>query len=157
MLSRNRVLAVVLLAATAWATAATAAEAGKPFDVASEMANQERIRRNVEAGAVGFSEIPEDTRRELLQRQDRLTGLISGRNYADLSEAERAQASDDIAWIDKTARDAADERKVCERMRKPGSNRVERVCMTARQQREAREKAARSLEGPHNTPSYQGR
>lgn len=154
MLSRNRVLAVALLVATAWAVPAVADEAGKPFDVASEMANQERIRRNVEAGAAGFSEVPEDKRKELLQRQDNLTRLIGGRTYDQLSDAERAQASADIAWIHQTARDAADERQVCERTRKPGSNRVERVCMTARQQREAREKAVRSLEGPSRTSGY---
>lgn len=158
MLSRNHVLAAALLAATAWASCASAADnAGKPFDVATEMANQERIRRDVQMGASGFSELSQDKRRELTERQDNLSKLIGGRSYDQLSDAERAQASADIEWINKTARDAADDRVVCERTRKSGSNRVERVCTTAREQREAREKAAKAFEGPRNSPNFDRR
>ncbi len=152
MLSRNRVLAVALVAATAWASTAMAADAVKPFDVSAEMANQERIRKEVQAGTNGFNELSQDQRQELSRRQDSLSELIGGRSYADLNDNERAQASADIEWINKTAHDAAEERRVCERTRKPGSNRIERVCMTARQQREARENAVKMLEGARPSP-----
>mgnify|MGYP003583468508 CR=1 FL=1 len=157
MLSRNRVLAVALLAATAWATTAVADETVKPFDVASEMANQDRIRRDVQVGAAGFSELSQDKRRELTERQDNLSRLIDGRSYAELSQTERMQASSDIDWINKTARDAADNRLVCERTRKSGSNRIERVCTTAREQREAREKATKAMEGHRISPNFDRR
>jgi hypothetical protein len=123
------------------------------FDVQSVVAKQERIRRAVQTSSAGFSEVPSATKNELLQRQDALIALLGTRSYADLSEQERAQALEQIAWIDNVATKAADERVVCERVRTAGSNMMQRVCTTARSQRESREAARTMLmSGPRNSP-----
>jgi hypothetical protein len=153
MFSRNLVLAVVLAGSCLAMPAANAADE-KPFDTVAVMEKQDRIRRDVSANAAGFSSLSTDKRRELLERQDALIGIIDGRRYDELSAEERAQASSEIAWIDSVTRQVADERLICERTRKSGTNRVERVCMTAQQKREAREKAEKAMEGRRITPQY---
>ncbi|HEY5852399.1 MAG TPA: hypothetical protein VIT62_16755 [Lysobacter sp.] len=153
MFSRNLVLAIVLASCSFAIPAAKAADE-KPFDTVAVMEKQDRIRRDVSAGAAGFSDLSADKRHELLQRQDALFKIIDGRRYEDLSAEERATASGEIAWLDSVARQVADERMVCERTRKSGTNRVERVCMTAAQQREAREKAQKAMEGRRISPQY---
>lgn len=124
------------------------------FDPRSVEARQEQIRRNVESGAAGFSEIPTEKKKELRERQDTLLGLIDGRSYEQLDEAQRAEAVAQIEWIDRAAREAADERIVCERTRASGTNRVTRVCMSVRRQREAQEAARKSMQGPRISPQY---
>ncbi|MGO4222833.1 hypothetical protein AB4Y64_13395 [Lysobacter sp. TAF61] len=120
--------------------------ADKPFDTVAVMEKQDRIRLNVASGAAGFSELSADKRSELQQRQAALSQTIKGRSYADLTTEERSKASADIAWIDEVAAQAADERLVCERTKKAGTNRVERVCMTVAQRREAQQRARETLQ-----------
>ncbi|UNK48776.1 hypothetical protein MNR01_13645 [Lysobacter sp. S4-A87] len=147
----------VVLAGSCLAVPAAKAADDKPFDTVAVMEKQDRIRRDLSAGTAGFDTLSADKRRELLSRQDALIGIIDGRRYEDLSAEERAKASGEIAWIDSVSSQVADERQVCERIKKAGSNRVERVCMTAQQKREARERAQRTFEGrrsgPENDPS----
>jgi len=143
--------ALLIVAALSMPFLALASEA---FDTEAVMTKQERIRRAVESGSAGFSEVSSEKKKELIQRQNDLISIIHGRTYADLTEAERTQANEQIDWIDSTARYAADERQVCERTKVSGTNRVQRVCMTARRQREAREAARKSMEGPRISPQY---
>lgn len=124
------------------------------FDVQSVIETQDSIRHAVNTGSAGFSEVSAEKKKELLQRQDALLALLGKRGYADLSEQERAQAQEQIAWIDRVATQAADERLVCERVKTSGSNRVQRVCMTARRQREAQEAAQKSMSGPRVSPQH---
>lgn len=124
------------------------------FDAATVVANQERIRRAVDSGAAGFSEVSAAKKKELIERQDALLALLGDRSYGQLSEQERSQASEQIAWIDRAANDAADERLVCERTKASGTNRVQRVCMSARRHREAQEAAQKSMTGPRISPQY---
>ena len=112
------------------------------FDATAVVAKQQRIRANAQSGEAGFSELPAGTKAELLKRQDELLKTLDGRDYSQLSEQQRAQAQENIAWIDGVAQQAADERRVCERVKPVGTNRTERVCRTAEQVREDREKPA---------------
>ena len=130
------------------------AMASEAFDVQEVIVKQERLRRAVDSGAAGFSEVPSEKKQEVLQRQDELLALIRGRSYAELSEAERTQANEQITWLDRTATQVADERLVCERTKVAGTNRVTRVCMMARRKREALEAAQKSMTGPKISPQY---
>jgi len=130
--------------------------AGDAFDARAVEAKQDRIRRAVDSGSAGFSEASAEKKKELVRRQDELLSIIRGRTYGELTDAEREKAQEQIVWIDRTATQVADERMVCERTKSSGSNRVQRVCMTARAQREAQEAAQRSMSGRKNSPQYEG-
>jgi len=130
------------------------AMASEAFDARAVEVNQKRIRSAVESGSAGFSEAPSDKKKELVQRQDELLSILRGRTYGELTEAEREKAQEQITWIDRTATQIADERRVCERTKPSGSNRVQRVCMTARAQREALEAAQKSMTGRKISPQY---
>lgn len=150
MNSRSLLLAVALAGALSIPFHAQA----EAFDAHSVIEKQDSIRRAVNSNSAGFSEVSAEKKKELLQRQDALLALLGNRGHADLSEQERAQAQEQIAWIDRVATQAADERQVCERVKTSGSNRVQRVCMTARRQREAQEAAQKSMSGPRTSPQY---
>lgn len=131
---------LLIVALTAGPTA-FAADTSTEFDATAVVAKQQRIRANAQSGEAGFSELPAGTKAELLKRQDELLKTLDGRDYSQLNEQQRAQAQENIAWIDGVAQQAADERRVCERVKPVGTNRTERVCKTAKQVREDREKA----------------
>ena len=108
----------------------------------------------MDSGSAGFSEASTEKKKELVQRQDDLLSIIHGRTYGELTDAEREKAKEQITWIDRTARQVADERLVCERTKVAGTNRVQRVCMTARRKREALEAAQKSMTGRKISPQY---
>ncbi len=142
---------LLLTVALAGALAIPFHVAAEAFDAKSVVTKQERIRRAVQSNSAGFSDVPAEKKQELLQRQDELLALIGNRSYSQLSEPERAQALEQIAWIDNVATQAADERMVCERVRVAGSNLMQRVCMTARAQRESQEAARKMLMSGNRT------
>lgn len=147
MLSRNRIFSGLLLALSlSLSFAATANEPAQVFDVATVKAKQDKIRRAMQSGTGGYQDLPAATRSELQARQDALLQTLDGHTYADLSEQQRVEASQNIAWIDKVSRQAEDGRMICERIKPVGSNRAERVCKTAQQRREEREAARGSME-----------
>jgi hypothetical protein len=111
-------------------------------------AEQATIRAGVESHRSGrYKELPEATRTELLARQATMLELIDGKQSGDqLTEAQRAEVTTTLAWIDAKLKEADDERMVCERRKTIGSNRRERVCMTAAQMREQREATRDNLD-----------
>ncbi|MFK3647241.1 hypothetical protein ACI2IY_02245 [Lysobacter enzymogenes] len=115
---------------------ASASGEPKPFDAASVLEQQKQIRGDVEAKRGVYGQMNGDTRKELLLRQERLTKLLEGQRYEELSPANREQAHADLAWIELAASGQEEEKVVCERVRTTGSNRVERVCRTVGQRRE---------------------
>ncbi|MFC3551381.1 hypothetical protein ACFOLC_10205 [Lysobacter cavernae] len=147
MVSKNRIFSGLLLAlALSLSFAVAAVETAQVFDVATVKAKQDKIRRAMQSGTGGYQDLPAETRSELQTRQGALLQTIDGRTYADLSEQQRAEASQNIAWIDKVSQQAEDGRMICERVKPVGSNRTERVCKTAKQRREEREAARGSVE-----------
>ncbi|MGO1072056.1 hypothetical protein [Lysobacter sp. CA199] len=124
-----------LFLATTCATAVAATEPA-PFDAAAVLEQQKQIRSDAEAGRGAYGELNAATRQELRSRQDRLGKLLDGRRYQELSDADRDQAHQDLAWIQQAGSAKAEERLICERVRAIGSNRVERVCKTASQRRD---------------------
>ncbi|MDR7100340.1 hypothetical protein J2X04_002721 [Lysobacter niabensis] len=109
-------------------------------------AQQATIRAGVEAhSAAPYKELSAPERAELLARQATVLELINGKQSEnELTDQQRTEVSTTLAWIDAKLKEAQDDRMVCERRTVLGSNRKERVCMTAAQMRAARE-AAREL------------
>lgn len=103
-------------------------------------AKQATIRAGVEASSGRYKELPAATRTELLSRQATMLELINGKqSESDLTEEQRADVTATLAWIDAKLKEVDDDRMVCERRAILGSNRKERVCMTAAQMRAQRE------------------
>ena len=138
-------LSLTLAAALCVAPIALAQQAA-PFDAAAVLTQQRQIRGDIDAGNGVYGRLPADTRREVASRQDALFALLDGRRYEDLDEAQRAQASANLAWIEAAPKQATEERVVCERVKSMGSNRVERVCRTVAQ-RQADRDSGRSRAG----------
>lgn len=133
-------LSLILIAALCAAPVAVAQEA-KSFDAAAVLVQQRQIRSDIDAGSGAYGRLPADLRREVVKRQDALFQLLEGRSYEQLDESQRAQVSDDLAWIEAAPKQSAEERVVCERVKSMGSNRVERVCRTVAQRRADRDRA----------------
>jgi hypothetical protein len=114
---------------------------GIPADLNELRNEQARIRAGVEAHNSGvYKELPASARNELLQKQDAMLALLAGKTAVhELTPEEQNQVSATLAWIDQRLKEAGDDRMVCERRPILGSNRKERVCMTAAQMRAQRD------------------
>jgi Ser/Thr protein kinase RdoA (MazF antagonist) len=112
-----------------------------PLQFDAIRAQQGAIRAGVEAHSTGaYKELSPEQRTEVLTRQARLLETIAGKqSEAELTPEQHAEITATLAWIDATLKAAEDERMVCERRQILGSNRKERVCMTASQMRAQRE------------------
>ncbi|ALN93246.1 hypothetical protein [Lysobacter gummosus] len=124
-----------LILATACA-AATASDTPAPFDATAVLEQQKQIRGDIDAGRGNYGKLNAATRQELRSRQDRLSKLLDGHRYEDLSAGDREQAHQDLSWIQSAGADKVEDRVTCERVRAIGSNRVERVCKSASQRRD---------------------
>jgi hypothetical protein len=111
-------------------------------------AKQAAIRAGVEAHRdAPYKELTAAARAELLDRQAKMLALIDGKQSdSELTEEQRAEVSATLVWIDAKLKEAEDDRMVCERRPVLGSNRKERVCMTAGQMRAQREAAREQME-----------
>lgn len=109
---------------------------------------QAEIRAGAIAKTGPYAKLTDEKRNELLDRQTRLLAIIDGKQNADeLNPRDRTEAFNILEWIEGTVNNTGDERVVCERTRKTGSNRMVRTCRTEREWREARERARRQMEG----------
>lgn len=142
---RFRFSTLILVAGMAISTFAAAEEGGLRFD---DIRNQQaEIRAGVVAKSGRYRDLPESKRDELLTRQSRMLNVIEGKQSPDeLSQAERTEVFSDLEWIEATINRVEDERLVCEYTRAIGSNRKQRVCRTAEQLREERERARETLD-----------
>jgi hypothetical protein len=130
-----------MLALGAFAPTAMAA-IDEALDLEKVRAQQAEIRSDAKARTGLYKDMSETTRRELFTRQNRVLVTIGDKaTGAQLTENQRLAVFNDLEWIEAAINKAEDERMVCERRAKLGSNRKERVCMTAAQMREARERA----------------
>ncbi len=136
----------LLCAAAAVSLAATAGSQG--LDLQKVRAQQTEIREGVLARSGPYKDMADKTRMELLDKQNRLLSIIEGKqDAAELNENQRTEAFNILEWIEGAVNGSTDERMVCERTRKTGSNRTVRVCRTEGEWREARERARRQMEG----------
>lgn len=109
-------------------------------------AQQAEIQTRLAVKDERYEALSAEQRAALSGRQSALLKLIEGKQGpAELGDAERRELADSLEWIRTTLAQAEDDRRVCEYRKTLGSNRKERVCMTARQQREQREAARQQL------------
>ena len=124
-----------------------AASDTETLDLGKLRSEQAEIASAASAGTGIYEGMSKSRREELLERQQRIMEATEGKqSFDELDATQREAVSDDVAWIDRTIRDAQDNRMVCERRKTIGSNRKERVCMTVAQQREMRERARAQFE-----------
>lgn len=101
---------------------------------------QDQIRADVKASRDGWETFSQEKRDEVLHQQDRLLVLLEGKQtIGDLGPDQQVEAANLLASIKATATGAEDERMVCTRERKVGSNFPKRVCRTVGQMRRERE------------------
>lgn len=129
---RNALIALMLLAAAASPTAFAAK--GPSLAISEITRQQAEIRSDVMAGTGRYRDMPEATKQELLSRQTRVLGLVSGKtSAAELDEADRLAVFNDLEWIEAAINDESGNELICKREKRLGTNRAERVCKTARQ------------------------
>lgn len=108
---------------------------------------QQRIREEVNAKRNGWEEIPAAKRGAVLRDQDQLLMLLEGKQtIGDLNPDQQIKAANLLESINAAVTGAEDQRKVCTRERKIGSNFTQRVCRTAGEMRAEREATRTGLE-----------
>jgi hypothetical protein len=108
---------------------------------------QNQIRADIKASHNGWDGLSQDKRDEVLRDQDRLFVLLQGKQtIGDLAPDRQVDAANLLESIKAIALNAEDERMVCTRERKMGSNFTQRVCRTVGQLRREREAARDGLQ-----------
>ena len=132
-----------LMAATVPADAAD----GPPAQVSEIVSQQQKIRSEVQAGTGPYRDMPAAKKSELLARQQSLLTILEGKRTLDeLEEGDRVAALDTLKWIDSMSVADDGDRTVCERRQILGSNRKERVCMSAAALKARRERDQERLQ-----------
>jgi hypothetical protein len=137
--------ALILVAGLAYSSFAAASGDTLKFD--DIRSQQAEIRAGVMAKSGRYRDLPATTREELLSRQTRMLAVIDGKHVPnDLTHIERTEVFNDLEWIEAAINRTDDEKLVCEYTRTIGSNRKQRVCRTAAEAREQRERAREALD-----------
>lgn len=138
-------LLVVLLAVS---LPAVADDAGaKPVPTLTEIrADQARLAAQVRDGKGMFADMPEAERSRLANHQQRIAALIGDRtDVQGLSADDRVELFNLLEQVKSMVARAEDDRKVCERVRAVGSNRIKTVCSTVGERRREKEDAQNNL------------
>ncbi|HEY0504177.1 MAG TPA: hypothetical protein VGD42_11860 [Lysobacter sp.] len=142
----SRITTIAMLATLLWLGAAAANEIHPNMDARAIVAQQQRIRDDVLRHGGPYKDLPAADREALLKEQDKVFQLLDRRDaVTDLPEPERIVVFNALESIEGIVNRAQDERMVCERVRRVGSNRSETVCMTAGERRARREADAKEL------------
>jgi hypothetical protein len=144
---RHSLASLLLIIAMAVPVAASATGDLKFDDIRSQQAE---IRAGVLAGTGRYKDMQQKTRTELLMRQEQVLALIAGKQHPDdLNPDQRTEVFNHLEWIEAAINKTEDERLICERRATLGSNRKQRVCRTAEQIREDRERARQEMDRQH--------
>ena len=96
------------------------------------VAQQTQLRSQVVAKQGGFKDLSQRERDEMIAVQDRVLNLLKPvKEVEELTTDQRLALFNDLQRVAAMAKNAEDNRKVCERTRATGSNRYQVVCMTA--------------------------
>lgn len=116
------------------------------------LADQQALRQALDDRAGRYGAMPRERRARIRAEQDRLAGLLAGTGSTDdLDPARRRQVFAALEAIRAEIDAPGDERVVCTREARTGSNVMARVCRTARQQREDEEVGRARLEEARRT------
>lgn len=135
---------ITLALAAAIASAASIAHAEQfALQTREVVAQQQAIRADVEAQTGRYAGMPANKRRQVLADQDRLFKLLDGTtSTADLPEQKKTQVFNLVEAITTALNnDDADDRMVCTRESRTGSNFMTRVCRSSAQIRQEKEAA----------------
>lgn len=137
--------ALALSSFAAWADGAER----KPLEIAAITSQQKQIQDDILAERGRYKDLPAATRVELLSRQAAMMRLLEGKTSASqLSADEQVQVFNTLEWMEVTInKEGEDERLICRREKTLGSTRTTRICRTAAQEREAKERARDELDG----------
>lgn len=120
---------------------ASADELMPAFNVNEIVAEQEDFRAEAIAGRGVFKDMSRDDKTLFQAQQSGLFSILRDRQYEDLDRDQRIEAFNHLEAIAAILNRARDSRMVCERIKRVGSNRVERVCKTVAQRDREREEA----------------
>lgn len=142
-------LAALALLLGMTSVAAMAAVDPQELTISDIVAQQTQLRAQVTAGKGPFKDMSKTERQSLAERQDRVLQMLDGKqSLSEMPSDQRVVVFNDLEWIKAAVTKAEDERRVCEFTRTVGSNRMVSVCMTAKEQREHRDNAQRSIRTP---------
>jgi hypothetical protein len=143
---RSLSLILILVSLLTWGALALASADPQQLTIRDILTQQTQLRAQVVAGKGAFKDMSKAERAALVERQDRVLQMLGGlQTLEDMAPDQRTIVFNDLEWIKATVTQAEDDRMVCEHTRIAGSNRVQSVCMTAKQQRENREGSQDSL------------
>ncbi|WP_242107535.1 hypothetical protein [Luteimonas aquatica] len=136
-------VATLILAAVSGSALAAADTLQQPGDI---VAQQQAIRADVVAEKGRFESMPSVKRKQILADQDKLFALLEGKASAsDLNDGERQQVSTLLASISGAIENKEDERMVCTREQRTGSNFTTKVCRSVAQIKAEKESADRDM------------
>jgi hypothetical protein len=111
------------------------------------LAQQQALRQALDERAGRYGALPRERRERIRSEQDRLATLLAGtRSTDDLAPGRRAQVFAALDAIQAEIDAPGDDRVVCTREARTGSNVLTRVCRSARQRREEGEAGRARLE-----------
>ena len=133
---------LALVSALLFASSAAMADATREPTLQDIVSQQRTLRTQVVGGKGAFKDMERRDRDELAKRQQRVIDMLAGVNSLDELRAEqRTDVFNELEWIKAVIVKAEDDRMVCEYSNSVGSHRPTSKCMTARQQREYRERS----------------
>lgn len=101
------------------------------------LAEQHEIRANIDARSGRYVDLPRSTRKAILADQDRLAELLQGKtDTSQLDPSGLDEVVSLLASINAAITRTGDERLICTREARIGSNYMTRVCRTPSQLRE---------------------
>lgn len=104
------------------------------------LVQQHAIRDDIEAKRGRWAKMSPDKRGEVLKRQERVFELLKGHEtIATLPQKQQMEVANLLEEIKATANGTPEERRICTRERRVGSNFVQRTCRTESQMRAERE------------------
>lgn len=110
------------------------------------LAQQREIRADMDARTDRYVDMPQSTRKAILADQERLAALLEGKaDTSQLDPSSLDQVVSLLASIDAAVDRSGDERLICTREARIGSNFMTRVCRTPSQIREQQAAGQKAL------------
>jgi len=132
---------MTMLAGGLLCLAAAATASDHPNLDAGAIRDQQRdIRVAVETGQGIYKDLPENRKRELFGKQDRVLALVRDKSRTtELNEYQQIELFNNLEAIQAIVNSAEDERMICRRERPTGTNRPQTICKTIAQRRADRD------------------
>lgn len=128
------------------ASSAVAADSTEGADLDAIRAQQTELRAEAQSGAGVFEKMSQPERAGLVAKQDHLLAMIEGKQeLAELDDASKVAAFNLLQDINAIVNKAEGSQVYCEYVKKTGSHRKVKQCMTFAERREMQAEAQRVL------------